>query len=79
MVAVRASRDRTEFEKGGETLVVDVNGPLVLDDADLMIRVATDGLGLTFSSGHGRRRRPRRRLIMIAEMGVRLRTPSELT
>ena len=24
---------RWEFEKGGETLVVDVNGPLVLDDA----------------------------------------------
>jgi len=40
---------RWEFEKGGETLVVDVNGPLVLDDADLMIRAATDGLGLTFS------------------------------
>lgn len=34
---------RWEFEKGGETLVVDVNGPLVLDDADLMIRAATDG------------------------------------
>jgi hypothetical protein len=40
---------RWEFEKGSETLVVDVNGPLVLDDADLMIRAATDGLGLTFS------------------------------
>ncbi len=38
-----------EFEKGGETLVVDVNGPLIVDDADLMIRAAVDGLGLTFS------------------------------
>ena len=40
---------RWEFEKDGETLVVDVTGPLILDDADLMIRAAMDGLGLTFS------------------------------
>jgi DNA-binding transcriptional LysR family regulator len=40
---------RWEFEKDGETLVVDVNGPLISDDADLMIRAAVDGLGLTFS------------------------------
>jgi DNA-binding transcriptional LysR family regulator len=40
---------RWEFEKSGETLVVDVSGPLVVDDADLMIRAAIDGLGLTFS------------------------------
>jgi len=40
---------RWEFEKDGETLVVDVSGPLVVDDADLMIRAAADGLGLTFS------------------------------
>ena len=40
---------RWEFEKDGEALVVDVNGPLIADDADLMIRAAVDGLGLTFS------------------------------
>ena len=40
---------RWEFEKNGEALVVDVSGPLVVDDADLMIRAAIDGLGLTFS------------------------------
>ena len=40
---------RWEFEKDGETLVVDVSGPLIFDDADLMIRAAVDGLGLTFS------------------------------
>ena len=40
---------RWEFEKDGETVVVDVSGPLILDDADLMIRAAMDGLGLTFS------------------------------
>src|SRR5918993_5020958 len=40
---------RWEFEKDGEELVVDVTGPLITDDADLMIRAAVDGLGLTFS------------------------------
>jgi DNA-binding transcriptional LysR family regulator len=40
---------RWEFEKDGEALVVDVTGPLIVDDADLMIRAAIDGLGLTFS------------------------------
>jgi hypothetical protein len=40
---------RWEFEKNGEAAVVDVSGPLIFDDADLMIRAAMDGLGLTFS------------------------------
>jgi DNA-binding transcriptional LysR family regulator len=40
---------RWEFEKDGVSLAVDVSGPLVVDDADLMIRAAIDGLGLTFS------------------------------
>ena len=40
---------RWEFEKNGEAVVVDVSGPLIFDDADLMIRAAMDGLGLTFS------------------------------
>lgn len=40
---------RWEFEKDGEAVVVDVSGPLIVDDADLMIRAAMDGLGLTFS------------------------------
>jgi DNA-binding transcriptional LysR family regulator len=40
---------RWEFEKNGEAVVVDVTGPLVVDDAELMIRAAIDGLGLTFS------------------------------
>jgi DNA-binding transcriptional LysR family regulator len=37
------------IEKSGEALAVDVTGPLIVDDADLMIRAAIDGLGLTFS------------------------------
>jgi hypothetical protein len=40
---------RWEFEKNADAVVVDVSGPLVVDDADLMIRAAVDGLGLTFS------------------------------
>jgi DNA-binding transcriptional LysR family regulator len=40
---------RWEFEKDGVSLAVDVNGPLIVDDADLMIRAAVDGVGLTFS------------------------------
>ena len=40
---------RWEFEKNDVSLAVDVNGPLIVDDADLMIRAALDGLGLTFS------------------------------
>jgi DNA-binding transcriptional LysR family regulator len=40
---------RWEFEKDGEAVVVDVSGPLIVDDADLMIRAAMDGLGMTFS------------------------------
>ena len=37
-----------EFKKNGKALFVDLSGPLLLDDADLMIRAAIDGLGLTF-------------------------------
>ena len=37
------------FEKNGKVLAVDLRGPLLLDDADLMLRAAIDGLGLTFS------------------------------
>ena len=40
---------RWEFEKEGEAVVGVVSGPLIVDDADLMIRAAMDGLGLTFS------------------------------
>ena len=40
---------RWEFERNGETLAVAVNGPLITDNPDLMIRAAVNGLGLTFS------------------------------
>jgi DNA-binding transcriptional LysR family regulator len=50
---------RWEFEKDGEALAVDVNEPLVVDHADLVIRAAIDGLGLTFPSRSMLRRRLR--------------------
>jgi DNA-binding transcriptional LysR family regulator len=40
---------RSGVREGRRGLVVDVSGPLIVDDADLMIRAAIDGLGLTFS------------------------------
>jgi DNA-binding transcriptional LysR family regulator len=41
---------RWEFDKGKESLTVGVSGPLILDDVDLMIRAAIDGVGLAFLS-----------------------------
>jgi DNA-binding transcriptional LysR family regulator len=39
---------RWEFEKDGQSLAVAVEGPLVVDDVDIMIRAAIDGAGLAF-------------------------------
>jgi DNA-binding transcriptional LysR family regulator len=39
-----------EFDKGKESLTVQVNGPLILDDIELVIRAAIDGVGLAFMS-----------------------------
>ena len=40
---------RWEFERGSDSLAVDVHGSLVLDDMDVSIRAAMDGIGLAFS------------------------------
>ena len=40
---------RWEFDKGDQSLAVAVNGPLIVDDADLMIRATIDGIGLAFT------------------------------
>lgn len=40
---------RWEFEKGGRTLSVAVSGPLVVDDAAMLVRAALDGAGLAFT------------------------------
>lgn len=39
---------RWEFEKGKRSLAVGVAGPLVVDDVELSIRAAIDGVGLAF-------------------------------
>jgi DNA-binding transcriptional LysR family regulator len=39
---------RWEFEKGRKSLSVAVNGPLVVDDVEIVIRAALDGIGLAF-------------------------------
>jgi DNA-binding transcriptional LysR family regulator len=41
---------RWEFDKGDESLTVAVDGPLVLDNVELMIGAAIDGVGLAFVS-----------------------------
>ena len=39
---------RWEFDKGRQSLAVAVEGPLIVDDAELLIRAAIDGVGLAF-------------------------------
>jgi DNA-binding transcriptional LysR family regulator len=39
---------RWEFEKGRKSLSVAVNGPLIVDDVEIVIRAAVDGIGLAF-------------------------------
>jgi hypothetical protein len=46
---LRHGRDeiyRWEFDKGKQLLTVAVNGPLIVDDVDLVIRAALGGVGL---------------------------------
>ena len=39
---------RWEFDKGKRSLAVAVDGPLIVDDAEILIRAAIDGIGLAF-------------------------------
>lgn len=39
---------RWEFDKGNQSLAVAVQGPLIVDDVQLMIQAAIDGVGLAF-------------------------------
>ncbi len=41
---------RWELDKGKQSLTVAVNGPLIVDDVQLLIRAAIDGVGLTWMS-----------------------------
>lgn len=39
---------RWEFEKGKQSLTVSVQGPLIVDDVEMMLRAAVDGVGLAY-------------------------------
>src|SRR6266568_5065760 len=41
---------RWELDKGEQSLTVAVNGPLIVDDVEIMVRAAIDGVGLAFMS-----------------------------
>jgi len=41
---------RWEFDKGKQSLTVAVTGPLIVDDLEMMVRAAIDGVGLAFMS-----------------------------
>jgi DNA-binding transcriptional LysR family regulator len=41
---------RWEFEKGRKSLSIGVDGPLIADDLEIVIRAAIDGVGLAFMS-----------------------------
>src|SRR5438874_2583829 len=41
---------RWELDKGKQSLTVAVNGPLIVDDVEIMVRAAVDGVGLAFMS-----------------------------
>ena len=43
---------RWEFEKGKKELSVAVNGPLIVDDLELVVRAALEGIGLVFVAEH---------------------------
>lgn len=43
---------RWEFEKGRKSVSLSVTGPLVVEDTDLVLRAALDGVGFAFLSEH---------------------------
>jgi DNA-binding transcriptional LysR family regulator len=43
---------RWEFQKGKKELSVAVHGPLIVDDLELVVRAALDGIGLVFVGEH---------------------------
>lgn len=59
---------RWEFEKRGKPVTVSVTGPLIVNDVELTIRAALDGIGLTFAlEEHVAELIARRRLVRVLE------------
>jgi DNA-binding transcriptional LysR family regulator len=45
---------RWEFDKGDQSLTLSVDGPLIVDDVEVVLRAAIDGVGLAFlAEEHG--------------------------
>jgi DNA-binding transcriptional LysR family regulator len=59
---------RWEFEKRGRSVTVSVTGPLVVNDVELTLRAALDGIGLAFAlEEHAAEHIARRRLVRVLE------------
>jgi DNA-binding transcriptional LysR family regulator len=59
---------RWEFEKRGKPVTVSVSGPLVVNDVEVTLRAALDGLGLAFLfEEHAAEHIARRRLVRVLE------------
>jgi DNA-binding transcriptional LysR family regulator len=43
---------RWEFDKGKQSLTVVVDGPLIVDDAEIQVRAALDGVGVVWTLEH---------------------------
>jgi DNA-binding transcriptional LysR family regulator len=43
---------RWEFDRGRQSLTVAVDGPLVVDDAEILVRAALDGIGVVWTLEH---------------------------
>ena len=43
---------RWEFDKGKQSLTVAVDGPLIVDDAEIQVRAALDGVGVVWTLEH---------------------------
>ena len=59
---------RWEFEKRGKPVTVSVSGPLIVNDVEVTLRAALDGLGLAFLfEEHAAEHIARRRLVRVLE------------
>jgi DNA-binding transcriptional LysR family regulator len=59
---------RWEFEKRGKPVTVSVSGPLIVNDVELTLRAALDGVGLTFAlEEHVSERMARGELVRVLE------------
>lgn len=54
---------RWEFDKGKQSLTVAVSGPLIVDDVELVIHAALDGVGLAYLGEDRAASHPRARLL----------------